>query len=127
MNLLPLATFTIFLTAGIYDFYAVYINPNGTKLWRGKRNCDRSISKFLQGWPSRWPFGLIVLGAIMGHVWWFMPPDCPPCPEDPTPAVEELTPEPMTEPLPILPRGNPLVAPLPPIKLPPPRLPARPY
>ena len=58
-----------FITLGIYDAYVVYTQGVGG-----------SISRYLQKLGFRSPVAMLVIGIIIGHLWFSMEPEpCPKC------------------------------------------------
>jgi len=57
-----------FITLGIYDAVIVYTQGVGG-----------SISRYLQKLGFRSPVAMLVIGTIIGHLWFSMEPECPPC------------------------------------------------
>ena len=61
------------IALGIWDLIAVtYLG-----------GVEVSISRFLQNSALKAPFIPFSFGFIAGHLWGYMPPVCPECPEDP--------------------------------------------
>ena len=56
---------SIFITVGIYDAFVVYTQGVGG-----------SISRYLQKLGFRSPVAMLVIGIIIGHLWFSMEPDC---------------------------------------------------
>lgn len=56
---------SIFLAAGIYDAFIVYTQGVGG-----------SISRYLQKLGFRSPVAMLVIGIIIGHLFFSMEPDC---------------------------------------------------
>lgn len=66
---------SLFIAAGIYDAFIVYTQGVGG-----------SISRYLQKLGFRSPVAMLVIGIIIGHLWFAMEPEpCPVCPN-----VEEV-------------------------------------
>src|ERR1051326_3715094 len=94
------------IALAVYDGIIVYLVP----ALRGDAPCvDRSVSRFMQKFPTRSPFVILVLGFLMGHFWGFFP--CPECLKPvPTASVIEPIPEPepsdLSDPIPVRRRGE---------------------
>ena len=56
---------SLFLAAGIYDAFIVYTQGVGG-----------SISRYLQKLGFRSPVAMLVIGIIIGHLFFSMEPDC---------------------------------------------------
>lgn len=56
---------SLFIAAGIYDAFIVYTQGVGG-----------SISRYLQKLGFRSPVAMLVIGIIIGHLWFSMEPDC---------------------------------------------------
>ena len=60
---------SLFIAAGIYDAFIVYTQGVGG-----------SISRYLQKLGFRSPVAMLVIGIIIGHLWFSMEPEpCPVC------------------------------------------------
>lgn len=56
---------SLFIAAGIYDAFIVYTQGVGG-----------SISRYLQKLGFRSPVAMLVIGIVIGHLWFAMEPDC---------------------------------------------------
>jgi hypothetical protein len=57
---------TVFIVVGIYDAAVVF-----------KRGVGSSVSRCLQRLGFRSPIAMLVIGTIIGHLWFEMEPECP--------------------------------------------------
>ena len=67
---------SLWIAAGIYDAWVVFTQGVGG-----------SISRYLQKLGFRSPLAMLVVGTIIGHLWFAMEPECPPCKEQQTEEV----------------------------------------
>lgn len=59
-----------FITLGIYDAWVVFSKGVGS-----------SISRALEKLGFKSPIAMLVIGIIIGHLWFAMEPECPKCPD----------------------------------------------
>jgi len=57
--ILALAFVLILAVVGVWDAYAAFSGQQ----WA-------SVSVTIRDWISRWPIGLLLLGLILGHLFW---------------------------------------------------------
>ena len=65
MHQTAIVILSAFIALGIYDAYVVYTQGVGG-----------SISRYLQKLGFRSPVAMLVIGIIIGHLWFSMEPDC---------------------------------------------------
>lgn len=76
MTMTALVVFTFIIALGIYDAIVVFVKGKGS-------NIGQSVSRFLQRMGFDSPLFVFMFGAIMGHLFFYMSPECK-CPVDKT-------------------------------------------
>lgn len=68
MTTTAIVILTAFIVLGIYDAYVVFSKGVGS-----------SISRQLEKLGFKSPVAMLVIGIIIGHLWFAMEPECPEC------------------------------------------------
>lgn len=66
MNTTPLVVLTLFIILGLYDFGVVYFG----------KGVESSVSRCLQRAGFKSPMFVLMLGMVMGHLFFAMKPEC---------------------------------------------------
>jgi len=71
MTTTAIVILSAFIILGIYDAWVVFSKGVGS-----------SISRNLQRLGFRSPVAMLVIGTLIGHLWFSMEPECPKCPAE---------------------------------------------
>lgn len=74
MSITSLVVFTLFIILGLYDAFVVFYRGKGS-------NIGESVSRMLQRTGFRSPLFVFMFGLIMGHLFFYMKPECD-CPAE---------------------------------------------
>lgn len=70
-------TNTAILLLGVFIFVGIY---DAAVVWKTGIGC--SVSRTLQKLGFKSPIATLVIGIILGHLFFEMEPECPPCQKD---------------------------------------------